>query len=468
MPPPLPPAPQAGPIPQEIRTPEALAELPLPKSDRLTSQAWLNAKGWLDSQAWLNAEIWLDAFVRLTAQEPRERMNAALARLARRCGDTHFHTWPWHDTRDWAAAMARELAEPGADPMGVQGIGNRLPKVTHETAGRLMPLMRYAEVYEALCTGALPPYLLATPTRANGLLDADALVERLEGYERAGVSALRVDLRQALLRLGRTVSADTAARARRLTSDAGRRVAGWLTDRPADPQVVLRLVTRNGGVRIESEFVSGPEHREALGDLLVPRFQEESCERLLAVLAGHRDLAAARAAWSLRSGGPLSRPTLDDLHRLTVADGPGGPGVALIAAHFLVREPEATVWPLLKLAAGGGMPGEELGRQLAELLDQAPDGPSGVLAALREVAERGAYREIWEVMRGLLPGGLPGDGERATVVHTRMMTLAADTAEWAGATGELTVVAELAGRRRGSDLVSQARRLHEQLTTNAR
>ena len=73
----------------------------------------------------------------------------------------------------------------------------------HCSIGRLLPFLRFAETYQALMDGRLPPYLLATPTHVNGRLDAAELVERLEGYERAGIEALSVDLQQALLRLSR-------------------------------------------------------------------------------------------------------------------------------------------------------------------------------------------------------------------------------------------------------------------------
>ncbi|MFD2351592.1 hypothetical protein ACFSTC_23330 [Nonomuraea ferruginea] len=46
-----------------------------------------------------------------------------------------------------------------------------------------------------------------------------------------------------------------------------------------------------------------------------------------------------------------------------------------------------------------------------------------------------------------------------------MVSLAADVASWVGARGELPVIAELASRRSGSELVRQARRLHACLTT---
>ncbi|WP_084964520.1 DUF6493 family protein [Thermoactinospora rubra] len=448
VPPPLRRAPEPAPMPLPMRDPEELARMQPSEYD------------------WLSSERWLDGFVTLAATR-RAELTTALKPLARRCGNIHYRTWPWWNPSDWAIAMARELAEPGSERavLGRLAGAERVPEMTHSNLGLLMPLTRYAEVYRALADDRLPPYLLSTPTRANGLLDAEALVERLEGYERAAVEALPLDLRQALLRLRRDVSDEVAARAGRLTSEAGRRVARWLTNRPADPEVVFTWTTYQGDPRIDSEFVCGPEYQEVLGDLLVSRFHDESCERLLAVLAGHRDLAAARAAWTLLSWWPLNKPKVKDLALLASADGPAGPGVGLILARFLLDGPDGgAVPPLLRLAATGRFDGRETGRQLAVLLRRHNQSPGEAVAALREAAERGAHQAVWQVMAGLLPDYLPKSGERATTVHTRLMAFAADVAEWADARGELAVVAELAGRARGSELVRLARRLHDQLT----
>ncbi|WP_405085406.1 hypothetical protein [Microbispora sp. NBC_01389] len=457
VPVPLPTVPEPARMPPAPETPEELARITLSEYD------------------WRAGERWLDGFVRLAALHRtgagRGRLVAALAPLARHW--SRSHPWaPWWDTADWAAAMAKELTEPGAwrraHPRGTETVTEWLPDMRHGAGAKVWTLMRYAEVYQAHLEDRLPPYLLGTPTRANGLLDPDALVERIEGYERDGVQALPLDLRQALLRLGRTVPGEVAARAAALMSPAGRTVARWLIDRPAEPEVVLHWGTHQGDVRVFSEFVCGPEHREVLGDLLTPRFHDESCERLLAVLAGHRELAAARSAWTLRSSWPLNKPAPADLELLVTADGPAGQGVALIMAHYLLAGPDGgAVGPLLRLAATGGLPGEELGRQITVLLERGLDGLAGVMEALRTAAERGAHREVWQIMRDLLPGCLPGPGERATPAHTRLLRFAADVGEWADARGDLPVVAELAGRRRASELVRQARRLHGRLSDSA-
>ncbi|MBO4273409.1 DUF6493 family protein [Microbispora triticiradicis] len=221
VPVPLPSVPEPARMPPAPGTPEELARITLSEYD------------------WVANERWLDGFVRLAARHRtgagRDRLLAALAPLALHWSRTYRWT-PWWETAAWAGAMAKELTEPGvrrrAHPQGTETVAERLPDMKHGAGARVWTLTRYAEVYPAQLEGLLPSYLLGTPTRANGLLDPEVLVERIEGYERDGVEALPLDLRQALLRVGRTVSGEVAARAAALTSPAGRTVARWLTDRP--------------------------------------------------------------------------------------------------------------------------------------------------------------------------------------------------------------------------------------------
>ncbi|MEV4178071.1 hypothetical protein [Nonomuraea sp. NPDC049709] len=450
--------------------PPPLPSVPEPARMPLITDARILARVELREFDWEQPERWLDGFVRLASCEQRGTLIAELAPLAARCRDQEYQWTPWWDTFTWAAAMARELIEPGAErramPDGRADPARRVPEPQHTAVWRFMPLARFAEVYQALLDGRMPPYLLATPTRANGLLEAQALVERLEGYERDGVQALPQDLRQALLRLGRSsVTGEAVRRAARLTGPDGSLVHRWLTDRPADPRAVLRWTTHQDDPRINAEFGFGPEYAQLFGDLLVPRLHDEPCALLLPVLAGHRELAAARSVYALMSSWPMSKPTARDLDRLVLADGPGGPGLALLLARHLLEGPDGDgVRPLLLLAASGGLPGAELGRQLAVLLERGHGRPADAIAALAEAARLGAHREVWQVMTGLLPTYLPGPGERATGVHTRLLRLAAEVAGWADARGELPVVAELAGRTRASELVRQARDLHALLT----
>ncbi|MFE0146979.1 DUF6493 family protein [Nonomuraea sp. NPDC059007] len=470
---PLPLAPEPGPFAASPSTPEELAAFLPTEFD------------------WPSQETWLDAFVRLAAGD-RAAPAAGLAGLAARCKDLEYWSSPWWETADWAAAMARELTEPGAErtapsraglaatagsPVDEQILSNlagvptrtiaeRVPGPTECDASKYLPLARYAEVYQALLDERLPPYLLATPSREDGGLDAAVLVERLATYP-DGMLPLPTDLRQALLRLRRTASEEVVARARRLPGEAGRMVAARLTARPAEPQVTLRWTMHGDDPRVVADIIPAPEDRDLFRDLLTLRTHGESCGRMLAVLAGYREVAAARSVYGLLSAWPIARPDTDDLRRLALADGPAGPGMALLLAWALLRGDGGAVAkrPFLWLAASGDLPGEEVGRQLAALLPHLRRDLPDALRTLRELAELGAHQEVWQVMTGLLPAYLRA--ERATTTHTRLVSFAADAAAWAGARGDLPAITDLATRTRTSDLVRQARRLHTYLTTPA-
>ncbi len=86
------------------------------------------------------------------------------------------------------------------------------------------------------------------------------------------------------------------------------------------------------------------------------------------------------------------------------------------------------------------------------------------LAALTELADAGGHHEVWGILRGLLPGMLPGEGRRITATHADLVAFAADVARWTGARGEIPIVAEFAESRRTIRFVHECKRLHAQLT----
>ncbi|MBB5074592.1 hypothetical protein [Nonomuraea endophytica] len=499
---------------------------------------------------WTAQEQWLDTFVRQAATD-RAALTAALTPLSADFHDLLYWKSPWTKPAIWVSAIARELAEPGAEHTAPSRAGHpataqspkaeqmlsslggvpikplteRVPDPANCDASLYMPLARFAEVYQALLDERLPPYLLATPSREDGGLDAAVLVERLEGYAADNIAPLPFDLRQALLRLRRSVPDEMAAqahgspgeparpvaagaqqppvetartvavqaqqlpgeagqmvareqqlrgetartvvaRAQRLPGEAGRMVAARLTARPVEPQVTLRWTTHGNDPRILAEITLAPEDHDLLADLLTSRTSSESCQRLLPALAGYRELVAARSVYGLLSSWPIARPDTDDLRRLALADGPGGPGMALLLAWSLLGGDSGRATPkepFLWMAASGDLPAEEVGRQFAALLPRLRGHLPEALRTLQELAELGAHQEVWRVMTGLLPAYL--QAERATTTHTRLVSFAADAAAWAGARGELPVITDLATRTRTSDLVRQARRLHTHLTS---
>ncbi|WP_344216538.1 hypothetical protein [Nonomuraea bangladeshensis] len=371
----------------------------------------------------------------------------------------------WFNLERWTEALLRAAAGEAVAPAADGRLS--VPGPVAPLYGALM--RRCAEVHAALVEGTLPPYLLATPTCTSGHLDPAELVARIEGYEREGVRHLPDDLGQALLRLPRAVDPDVVARAGRLTSEAGVTLARWLADRPepvtsvewpAKPGERPRPLVRHeptGIAFVDALFCDSPSRRwvsyyQSAWWLVLPSDREVLAMHLVPYLYGD---------W--RGPGGL-QPAIS---RLCHQEGPVGEGVALLLGILLGEEgwdAERCREPLLRAVATGSLPAVECGRQLGRclrLLDRVR--PTVVVRALDECARRGAHREVWQIMSGLLPVYLPGPGERATTAHTRTLEFAAEVAGWAGARGVIPEVADLAARTGSSGLVRAARRLHGQL-----
>ncbi|MEV4219383.1 hypothetical protein [Nonomuraea sp. NPDC049725] len=508
---------------------------------------------------WQELERWLDGVVRLHAEDP-EALRVVLKSLTGEPSRLYKER-EWEHPGQWAEAIARRLVDPGAEPpprpgpallpaalgvlpvpggasaepapasdpasgptpgptpgpapgpgagpasgpasgpvLGAEQHGRRrgrLPDASRVTAPHWMLLRRLAEVHAAAGPGALPPYLLATPTTGAGGVGAAELVERVAGYERAGAEALDADLQQALLRLPRDIEPGVVARAARLRSGAGATVAAWMRDRPS---ISTGIDWIDGGVPYASdraapgaEAASGA--RKASGGTgegrepsLVPRIRGEATglelvDRLLsdprasrwqadgddpvdwpAVLPHDREVAALHLLPRLLCRTHGSHVRLAEVQAVASAGGPAGEAVALLVAYFLLHREwwrrDDGVRPLLELAARGELPAEETGRQLGLLLRRTWHQPAAMREALETAARRGAHAEVWRVLTGFLPVYLPGPGERAHSGHTQMLTFAVRAAGWARAGGELPCVARIAARKATSGFVREARRLH--------
>ncbi|MER7369494.1 hypothetical protein [Nonomuraea wenchangensis] len=399
-------------------------------------------------------ERWLDGFVR----HPHARRAPADVTDLRLVGE-------WLRLEQWTEVLLRAAA---GEAVALTAEG-RLPGPGQIAPLHFALLRRCAEVHAALVEGALPPYLLATPTCTSGHLDTAELVARLEGYERDGVRPLPDDLGQALLRLPRTVDPDEVARAGRLTSEAGATLTRWLTHRPepvtgvewsATPGVrpLARVRHEPTGIAfVDTLFRDPPSRRwvsyyQSVWWLVLPSDREVMAMHLVPYLYDD---------W--RGPGGLQ----PEISRLCHQEGPVGEGMALLLGILLGEEgwaAERCREPLLRAVATGSLPAVECGRQLGRCL-RLLDGvrPAVVVRALDECARRGAHQEVWQIMSGLLPVHLPGPSERATSAHTRMLEFAAEVAGWAGARGVIPEVAAIAARTGSSGLVRAARRLHEQL-----
>ncbi|MEU6998915.1 DUF6493 family protein [Nonomuraea sp. NPDC046570] len=463
-PPPLPAPPAAEPFPAPDLDPARFV-------DRL-----------FDSFDWQSRERWLADFVRLAATD-RPGLRDGLAGPMNGAFPSLHHQPQWLRVDDWLAAMAKEILTPGADPPA-----HRLPCPSHVSPPHLFLLRRLAEAHAALEAGTLPPYLLATPTSATGHLDPAELATRLEGYQRAGIEAMPADLQQALLRLPRATDPSATARCARLISPAGRTAARWMSEGGLpDPVVGVRWTTEGaqgspaddmgspagsrGAVRLVPEVKAVPTGLAFIDELLgeTPAYRADEHGGYLGwwpgILPSHREVVAAQLTPHLLY--QWNRPGVypAHLHALAAAGGPAGAAVALLLGYHLAQaHPDEGVGVLLRMAARGDLPAADLGDQLALLVTRTWLRPADVLNALDRAARRGAYQQVWTVLAGLLPVLLPGEGERATSAHTRVLALAADVARWSGARGSLPRVAELASRKGSTVALRHARRLHACLT----
>ncbi|GAA0980446.1 hypothetical protein GCM10009555_046950 [Acrocarpospora macrocephala] len=364
---------------------------------------------------------------------------------------------------------------------------HRLPHPNHLSPPTDFLVNRYAELYGALRAGTLPPVLLATPTWMTGHLDPDVLVDRLETCAAAGVEPLRADLTQALLRLPRGSHPAAADRAAKIDSSAARRAAEWLEgEGMPDPECGLQwthmvnasMVEFGDGepehfteVRLTPVLRATPTGDELIDEVLLRQPFDWSGEGLgsgiggwPAMLPSHREVVAVNMLPFVLHSRWYASVTPAELSRLAACDGPMSEATAVIIAVLLGSGVTGTIPVVLRMAARGELPAEAIGRQLALVLRRTWRETRPAIAALTELADAGGHHEVWRILRALLPGMLPGEGQRITVTHAELVAFAADVARWTGARGEIPVVGEYAQSRRTIRFVHECKRLHAQLT----
>ncbi|QYC42219.1 hypothetical protein Nocox_23075 [Nonomuraea coxensis DSM 45129] len=347
----------------------------------------------------------------------------------------------------------------------------------------LFLLRRLDEIHRALRAGTLPPVLLATPTLTTGHLDPAVLVERLGECAAAGAEPLPADLAQALLRLPRGRHPEAAGHAARIGSPAAATAARWLAGGgPRDPETRVRWSYLDGAtdrffdehepagrpyqIRLRPELRAEPTGLEALDELLAPRarwswFQSRGAMNWWpALLPSHREIVAADYLPDLTHPG-VAAPWVREL---ADADGPAGEAMALLLAFQVARaDPEAAAL-LVRMAARGDLPAEDVGAQVALLLRRTPHYQERpIVGVLADAARQGAHEAVWRLLTRLLPALLPAPGERPRVAHTEAVTLAADVAAWAGARGAIPEVSAYVKAGGGSRFARACARLHDQL-----
>ncbi|MFJ7909313.1 DUF6493 family protein [Kitasatospora sp. NPDC096204] len=480
------------------------------------------------------AELAEELSALLAAREPGmaafERVLDGLVRLAHRdraalveALEPVRRVHPWRGTGSWGdctpreilfvvAAVAGELPPRrfwdslrGKDGSALRGPGTTVPGAV--LAARL-------EEAAWQVTATRPPYLLATPTDATGALDPAVLVERIAGYEAAGVTPGKADLSQALLRVGPVAVGSVAAgpvadgaalkAAEALTSPAGRRLAHWLRTGGLHGQPSQRVLFAPGkGLRrtnvygnrwweeIERIAVAQPgigagpvgpgrEHLPseflALLDGTEPSvararkvydWSRRPVAHWFAMLPWHREELAARWLDPFAEGADRDeRGAAGHLPLLAEAGGPAGLALHLALAYGLgarhAEDRTAAVDALLVLAARGDLDGALLGRELGALVACGTVTAGRLGAALTLAAESGARATVWSVLGAALPA-LLGEADPSTRGLGDLIALATDCALRTGARGPVAEVTAAAGRGGSGRVVKEARALRDVL-----
>lgn len=427
---------------------------------------------------------------------------------------------PWHGGARWADCTPGDVLYVVAALAG-ETPPRRLWDTLHGAGGSPLRTPRGTVYGNALAarleeaawqvTATRPPYLLATPTDATGALAPRVLVERLAGYEEAGVAPGPADLSAALLRVGPPARGDAVdeevlSAAEALASPAGRWLAHWLRTGglPAQPSERVLFAPGRGSrhghhygerwwedVRrtVVAQPGLGAAPKGSAVEHLAPEFRdllaatEPSVARArrafdwswlpirpthwAAMLPWHQEELAAR--WLDHFAGGADRDERGPgrlLPLLAESGGPAGLALHLALAYGLgarhAEDRTGAVDALLVLAARGQLDAELLGRELGELTAWGTVKAGRLAAALALAAGTGAHRTTWSVLRAALPG-LLGAAEPATRGLGDLLAVAADCARRTGARGPVAEVTALAERTGSARAVKEARTLRDLL-----
>jgi hypothetical protein len=393
--------------------------------------------------------------------------------------------------RSWFRGLFGKAAPADSDLDLIPGDKRALARI--EAPQRFL-LARLYEVARRLRVPTSGPYLAEIAT-ATGHVDPEALVAGLEEWERTGATPWRRDLEQALLRLPTGLDPALIARAGRLTSPAGLRVARILAAGGLPPGVVQRKrfdrihreysaaardwIHLDGPLAWVAPAPDGepPASAGLLYDLFDPgdvarrRAWSEATDTDLRcwtlILPQARDVLAAHLAIRTQSSIDWACRGAEVLPLLAEAEGPLGAGMSIALAYALgAHTPEdrtAAVDAFLTLAARDEpWDTPALGRDLGEAIRTRGVKTNRVAASLQEAARAGAHEAVWGVLSGLLPDLLCGT---KTTGIPDTLALAAQTAARSGARDvSIRGLDALADRKGASRAVTEAKRLRKVLT----
>ncbi|MEV7226773.1 DUF6493 family protein [Polymorphospora sp. NPDC051019] len=345
--------------------------------------------------------------------------------------------------------------------------------------------LRLAEIAVQLDRAPVPA-LVATPTSANGQLDAATLVERLARAEEAGWQPWRLDLEQAMLRVSPEVDPLVVKRAEALRSPGGRWVAEWFAAgglaTPAPVRTEQRLtsdhysVSPDPGRRVVVGLQPAGPSRGIIEEMLCDiRFANRAYHLQYqgadvwwpAVLPYHREVIAAWALPNLaamadsdaRDDGPI-------LPVLAECGGPVGPAMTLALTYTLAARQEADrvagVDALLTLATDPRFDAAAVGRELGGLGADSAIKVGRVVPGLTDAFRAGAGAAVWDIVAAAVPYLL--SAAKPPPGTPDLLALGTQTAAALGRRTPIEAVAGVAARGGGSRLVTEARRLHQTLT----
>ncbi|UBU08535.1 DUF7824 domain-containing protein [Nonomuraea gerenzanensis] len=336
---------------------------------------------------------------------------------------------------------------------------------------------RFREVMDLLERGGTIPLLLATPTSPTGHVDAATLVERMEVL--GETEPLESDFLQALLRLPRDLDPELVVRAEKLPSRAGRRLAACLRDGGLpEPTVTWELLAFDRPAYYQQSLheaharLTPPEGTTGqLAELwtLHPEPHYPSFSRHMVwwppTMPSHREAVAAHVLACLPWVMDSTDGQVEVVAALAHTGGPAGIATAstlvIGMGHQLPAQRAFAADAIITLAAYGGLPAADLGRAVGHLVRGEQVKLNRVTGVLDEVTSAGAHAEVWAALAEAVPLLLPAPGEKARAGLGELLKVAVRAAELTGARGELPGLADVAARKGSSQLLHQARRLHE-------
>jgi hypothetical protein len=492
-----PPAPQPALPLEPITVPEIVAEE--------LAVFYQGYEYWQPVEA-LPVERILDALVRFAWSDP-ERLREALAPLLSRL------SWlpegpPPRTTRTESDSDDEYFIAPGILDMIGQCVGSaracadrpESDRHQQELAPEDLPIAaardrewspgvvlfhRIAEIAAGIWWAPIP-VLLAPPSTADGVLQADELLHRLLLVEAAGVRPWPNDLNQAWLR----VPPDDRDRVLPVVQ----RVAGLSSAQrlialgAASARVGLDTWTRKVPETVY-HYYEAQELRSTVLATLTPAHEHEvptPWARLWqlplpgstfwsndtpwltlwsSILPFDRDVMAAHL---IRKVPELNREAGTVIRSHAEAAGPIGPASLLLYCYGLdlagAADRAGTSEALVTVIGRSELDATAFGELLGRLVTDRTVKLNRVVGTLRGVGQAGAWLPLWQILAAVLPSCLPRGDDAPPARSADLLALAVEAAQTCGATGEIAGLDDVAGRRSSSRLRSEARRLQAALT----